>query len=80
MVRFRELNSLESYGAIGTADIAMMRNGMISFDVETKGQILGEVRRVSAPDGFLFLDGAETTVGIDENFERLTKIAGAVIA
>ena len=76
MVEFRELNLLESYGAIGSADIVMMRNVLIYFDVETKRQILAKVRRVLAPDGFLFLGGAETTMGIDDHFERLTQDRG----
>ncbi len=76
MVEFRELNLLDSYGAIGSADIIMMRNVLIYFDVETKRQILAKVRRVLAPDGFLFLGGSETTMGIDEHFERLTQDRG----
>jgi len=76
MVEFRELNLLESYGAIGSADIVMMRNVLIYFDVETKRQILAKVRRILAPDGFLFLGGAETTMGIDDNFERLSQDKG----
>lgn len=76
MVEFRELNLLESFGAIGVADIVMMRNVLIYFDVETKRQILAKVRRVLAPDGFLFLGGAETTMGIDDHFERLSNDRG----
>lgn len=76
MVEFRELNLLDSFGAIGTADIVMMRNVLIYFDVETKRQILAKVRRVLAPDGFLFLGGAETTMGIDDQFERMTQDRG----
>lgn len=71
MVEFRELNLLESYGAVGTADIVLMRNVLIYFDVETKRQILAKVRRTMAGDGFFFLGGAETTLNIDDHFERL---------
>jgi chemotaxis protein methyltransferase CheR len=71
MVEFRELNLLESYGVVGTADVVLMRNVLIYFDVETKRQILTKVRRTMAPDGYFFLGGAETTLNIDDHFERL---------
>lgn len=71
MVEFRELNLLESYGAIGSADVVLMRNVLIYFDLDTKRQILGKVRRTLAPDGYFFLGGAETTLNIDEAYERL---------
>lgn len=71
MVEFRELNLLESYGAVGTADVVLMRNVLIYFDLEMKRQILGKVRRTLAPDGYFFLGGAETTLNIDESYERL---------
>lgn len=71
MVEFRELNLLESYGAVGTADVVLMRNVLIYFDLEMKRQILGKVRRTLAPDGYFFLGGAETTLNIDEAYERL---------
>ena len=71
MIEFRELNLLESYGVVGTADVVLMRNVLIYFDIETKRQILAKVRRIMAPDGYFFLGGAETTLNLDDNFERL---------
>jgi chemotaxis protein methyltransferase CheR len=46
----------------------MLRNVMIYFDVPTKRQILGNMRRVLRPDGYLFLGTAETTINVDESF------------
>jgi chemotaxis protein methyltransferase CheR len=71
MIEFRELNLLESYGVVGTADVVLMRNVLIYFDIETKRQILGKVRRTMAPDGYFFLGGAETTLNLDDTYERL---------
>ena len=38
------------------------------FDVETKRQILDNVRRVLAPDGLLFLGASETTLNIHDAY------------
>jgi len=45
---------------------------VIYFGIETKKAILGRVRRVLKPDGYLFLGAAETTFSIDDTFERVT--------
>ncbi len=76
MIEFRPQNLLESYGLIGTVDIVFIRNVLIYFDVPTKRDILGRIRRNMAPDGYLFLGGAETTMNIDDNYERLANDRG----
>ena len=73
MVQYRLLNLAEPWPALGTFDIVFMRNVLIYFDVETKREIFGRIRRVLAPDGYLFLGAAETTVNIDAGFERLPR-------
>ena len=55
----------------------MMRNVMIYFDVETKKRILANVREVLRPEGYLFLGNAETTLNLDESFERV-QAGGAI--
>ena len=52
-------------------DLIFMRNVLIYFDVPTKQTILGRVRRQLRPDGLLLLGGAETTMNLDANFERV---------
>ena len=52
-------------------DIIFMRNVLIYFDTETKRDILARVRRVLKPDGYLFLGCAETTMCLDDAFERV---------
>ncbi len=71
MIEFRELNLLETYAVVGTADVILMRNVLIYFDLETKRQILTKVRRTLATDGYFFLGGAETTLNVDDAYERL---------
>jgi chemotaxis protein methyltransferase CheR len=43
----------------------------IYFDVGAKKAMLGKVRQALRPDGFLFLGGAETTLNLDDAFERV---------
>ena len=49
----------------------VMWNVLIYFDMETKKAILGKVRRLLKPDGYLFLGGGETTINLDDSFERV---------
>src|ERR1041385_4822100 len=69
MIEFRELNLAGQWGAVHAADLILLRNGLIYFDVETKRQVLGKVRKLLRPGGFLMLGTAETTVNLDDGFE-----------
>lgn len=71
LVDAREVNLIGQWPALPEMDIIFLRNVLIYFDVETKAKILAKLKSVLAPDGFLFLGGAETTVGIDDDFERV---------
>lgn len=70
MIDFREMNLTSSWPAFPSLDIIFMRNVLIYFDANTKRDILSRVRRVLKPDGYLFLGGAETTMCLDDAFER----------
>jgi len=52
-------------------DVIFLRNVLIYFDVATKKNVLRNVARLLRPDGWLFLGAAETTIGIDDNYERV---------
>ncbi len=71
MIQFREVNLSEPFPPMPPVDIMFLRNVLIYFDVETKKSILGKIRRVLKPEGYLFLGAAETTMNIDSSFERL---------
>jgi len=70
MVKFEELNLINPWPPLGTFDIVFIRNVLIYFDVETKRQIFGRIHNLLAPDGFLFLGAAESTLNIDDRFVR----------
>lgn len=72
LVEFRQLNLIDSAWGIGSVDIVFLRNVLIYFDVATKKSILQKIRQVLRPDGYLFLGGAETTMNLDDAFERIT--------
>lgn len=71
MVETRLLNLDIELPRMPPMDIVFLRNVLIYFDIATKRQILARVRRVMRPDGYLVLGGAETTLNLDDTFERV---------
>lgn len=67
-VKFQILNLIEAWPFRQEFDIIFLRNVLIYFDVDVKRRILSRVRRLLAPDGVLFLGGAETTVNLDDTY------------
>jgi chemotaxis protein methyltransferase CheR len=72
MVRFEELNLVQTWPRMPVFDIVFLRNVLIYFDVETKRSITTKVRQRLSPDGYLFLGGSETLPVEDGSFERLS--------
>jgi chemotaxis protein methyltransferase CheR len=70
-VIFKELNLTHNWPFMPAMDVVFLRNVLIYFDVETKKMILAKVRRLLRPNGYLFLGGAETTLNLDDAFERV---------
>ena len=52
-------------------DVVFLRNVLIYFDIETKKTIFAKIRRLLRPGGYLLLGGAESTMNIDDDFERV---------
>ncbi len=71
LIEFREINLCGNWPLIPKLDIIFMRNVLIYFDVNTKKTILGKIRQILKPDGYLFLGAAETTLNLDDNFMRM---------
>ena len=77
MVRFESFDLRRSMGALGPFDVVFCRNVLIYFDVESKRQILREIRGTLFKGGYLLLGGSETTLNLDDRFER--KIFGQAV-
>ncbi len=71
MATFIKLNLIERWPPLPTMDIVFLRNVLIYFSPETKRMILEKIRKVMAPKAVLFLGAAETTMGLDDSFERV---------
>jgi chemotaxis protein methyltransferase CheR len=71
MVTASECNLAASFPRMGPFDVVYLRNVLIYFDLSTKQAILRRVRDVMRPDGWLFLGAAETTLGVDDSWERV---------
>ena len=71
-VSFRRLNLAAPLPPMPAFDVIFLRNVLIYFDVETKRSVLNRVSKLLRPDGWLFLGAAESTIGIDERFERIS--------
>jgi chemotaxis protein methyltransferase CheR len=68
MASFREWNLLGDLRALGQFDVVFCRNVLIYFDQLTKTRVLDAISRQLAPDGLLYLGGAETVLGISDRF------------
>ncbi len=76
MIRFQTFNLLDSYGGLGKFDVIYCRNVLIYFDQETKASILNRMADIIAPDGALYLGGAESVIGISSNFRPVPGLRG----
>lgn len=79
MVQFRTGNLLNDFGPIGIFDIIYCRNVLIYFDQPTKGKVLDAMSQVMAPDGVLFLGGAETILGLTNRFKAMENEPGLYV-
>ncbi|MGF1609882.1 MAG: CheR family methyltransferase [Kiloniellales bacterium] len=68
MVKYECFNLLESPSRLGKFDVVFCRNVLIYFDQPTKSMILDRIAGLLTPDGFLYLGGAETVLGLTERF------------
>ncbi|MBA4100199.1 MAG: chemotaxis protein CheR [Rhodospirillum sp.] len=71
MVQYKEFNLLQDPMALGRFDVVFCRNVLIYFDQPTKTRVLNSVSKLMPEDGFLFLGGAETVLGITDKFQMV---------
>lgn len=64
LVRFENFNLLNPMDKFGTFDIIFCRNVLIYFDETTKKKVIQGLVKRMAPDGYIFLGGSETAIGL----------------
>ncbi len=68
MVDFRKHNLLDDASRLGAFDVVFCRNVLIYFDRPLKTEVLGRIAQLMPADGYLFLGGAETVIGLETPF------------
>ena len=76
MVKFQPLNLLVNFSHLGAFDIVFCRNVLIYFEQQTKGDVLDRMAALMPSDGYLFLGGAETVLGICDAFKPMDGYRG----
>ena len=79
MVKFKQLNLLADFSALGTFDLIFCRNVLIYFDQETKIGLLNRLGRITAGDGYIVLGAAETVVGLTDSFRTVPELRGLYV-
>ena len=79
MVTFRAVNLMEKMIGLGQFDIIFCRNVLIYFDVPTKAKVIAAIKTVIKPDGVLLLGGAETVIGVSNDFKPVPEIKGIYV-
>ena len=80
MFDFRLLNlaAPHTWGDLPRFDLVFLRNVLIYFDVDTKRQILSQVRRRMADDATLLLGSSETTIKISDDL-RPVQVGASIV-
>ncbi len=71
MVQYKYFNLLDHMNIIGQFDVIFCRNVLIYFDAQTKKDVLERMSKQMSDDAFLFLGGAETVLGITDEFKAV---------
>jgi len=79
MVQFREWNLLNDLRPLGQFDIVFCRNVLIYFDLPTKTRVLEAISRQMRPDAMLYLGGAETVMGVSNQFTPMASERGVYV-
>lgn len=79
MIKFDYFNLLEDMAKLGTFDVIFCRNVLIYFDQPTKTVVMDKMAKRLQSDGFLFLGGAETVLGLTDSFKPLANARGLYV-
>lgn len=67
---FSQINLIHPWPRMPVWDLVLLRNVMIYFESDMKRLILNRLEQVLAPDGYVLLGGAETTLNLNDSFTR----------
>lgn len=70
-IEFFEMNLAGLWPVLPRMDLVFIRNVMMYFDMETRKNIFRRIRGILAPHGYLILGATETTLAVDDHFERV---------
>ena len=70
-IRFQKMNLCAQLNDLPMFDVIFLRNVMIYFDLETKKQVVGRLKKQLKPNGFLFVGHSESLNGIDSSFRMV---------
>jgi len=70
MIRWQKFNLKDTVAGIPACDVVLCRNVLIYFDLQTKRNILANIRKVVRPGGYLILGSSETTLNVDDTYVR----------
>ncbi len=76
MIEFKYFNLLDPMTSMGQFDVIFCRNVLIYFDQPTKKDVMERMSRQMTDDGFFFLGGAETVLGITDAYKAVPNCRG----
>ena len=78
-IRYRTVNLLDDFKALGRFDVIFCRNVLIYFDVPTKKAVLERMAQQVEGPGYLLLGAAETVLGITDSFKPIAGSRGLYV-
>jgi chemotaxis protein methyltransferase CheR len=78
-IRFRPMNLLDDFRALGRFDVIFCRNVLIYFDTPTKKQVLERMSSQVEGPGYLVLGAAETVLGVTDTFKPVPNCRGLYV-